>query len=91
MGHDYKNKKALVPNYRADILHPIDLVEDIAIAYGYEHFNNQNNIEKYSDVLSQSDKNSESHQPEDDTFYRLNFNNLQNKEITNQEVNLNYL
>jgi len=38
MGHDYKNKKAIVPNYRADILHPIDLVEDIAIAYGYENF-----------------------------------------------------
>jgi phenylalanyl-tRNA synthetase beta chain len=38
MGHDYKNKKALVPNYRADILHPIDLVEDIAIAHGYENF-----------------------------------------------------
>ncbi len=39
MGHDYKNKKALVPNYRSDILHPIDLVEDVAIAYGYENFN----------------------------------------------------
>ena len=39
MGYDYKNKKALVPNYRADILHPIDLIEDIAIAYGYENFN----------------------------------------------------
>jgi phenylalanyl-tRNA synthetase beta chain len=39
MGHDYKNKIAIVPNYRADILHPIDLVEDIAIAYGYEKFN----------------------------------------------------
>jgi len=39
MGHDYRNKKAIVPNYRADILHPIDLIEDIAIGYGYEHFN----------------------------------------------------
>jgi len=38
MGHDYRNKKAVVPNYRADILHQIDLVEDIAIAYGYENF-----------------------------------------------------
>jgi phenylalanyl-tRNA synthetase beta chain len=38
MGHDYRNKKVLVPNYRADILHPIDLIEDIAIAYGYENF-----------------------------------------------------
>ncbi len=38
MGYDYKNKKALIPGYRADILHPIDLVEDIAIAFGYENF-----------------------------------------------------
>lgn len=27
-----------VPAYRTDILHPIDLVEDIAIAYGYPNF-----------------------------------------------------
>jgi len=39
MGHDYKNKIVTYPGYRADILHPIDLIEDIAIAYGYEHFN----------------------------------------------------
>ncbi|MGV8171879.1 MAG: phenylalanine--tRNA ligase subunit beta [Candidatus Woesearchaeota archaeon] len=39
MGHDYKNKVVTYPGYRADILHPIDLVEDIAIAYGYENFN----------------------------------------------------
>jgi len=38
MGHEYSNKKVLVPGYRADILHPIDLIEDIAIAYGYENF-----------------------------------------------------
>lgn len=38
MGYDYKNKKVLIPPYRADILHEIDLVEDIAIAYGYENF-----------------------------------------------------
>ena len=28
----------LVPAYRADILHQVDLIEDIAIAYGYENF-----------------------------------------------------
>tara|TARA_Y100000310_G_scaffold345665_1_gene467945 strand:- start:4108 stop:5739 length:1632 start_codon:yes stop_codon:yes gene_type:complete len=38
MGFGYKNKKALIPCYRTDVLHPIDLVEDIAIAYGYENF-----------------------------------------------------
>ncbi|MBN2250573.1 MAG: hypothetical protein JW724_00680 [Candidatus Altiarchaeota archaeon] len=31
----------LVPPYRTDILHPIDLVEDLAIAYGYENFTPQ--------------------------------------------------
>src|SRR3989338_8282430 len=37
MGYDYKNKIAFIPAYRTDILHQIDLVEDIAIAYGYEN------------------------------------------------------
>ncbi|MFX1512737.1 MAG: phenylalanine--tRNA ligase subunit beta [Promethearchaeota archaeon] len=30
--------KVIVPAYRTDIMHPIDFVEDIAIAYGYENF-----------------------------------------------------
>ncbi|HME87019.1 MAG TPA: phenylalanine--tRNA ligase subunit beta [Candidatus Nanoarchaeia archaeon] len=38
MNLEYNNKKVLVPSYRADILHPIDLVEDLAIAYGYDNF-----------------------------------------------------
>lgn len=38
MGYGYKNKRALIPAYRADILHQSDLAEDIAIAYGYENF-----------------------------------------------------
>lgn len=38
MGLSYKNGIALIPAYRSDILHEIDLVEDIAIAYGYDKF-----------------------------------------------------
>lgn len=38
MGLDFINKKAVIPAYRTDILHQIDLVEEIAIAYGYEKF-----------------------------------------------------
>lgn len=38
MGHGYEKGKVLVPAYRADIMHQIDFVEDIAIAYGYENF-----------------------------------------------------
>ena len=36
---DYKDKiEAIIPAYRVDILHPVDVVEDIAIAYGYNNF-----------------------------------------------------
>ncbi len=35
---DENSIDVLVPCSRADILHPMDLVEDIAIAYGYENF-----------------------------------------------------
>jgi len=38
MGHEYKAGKVSIPAYRADIIHPIDLVEDIAISYGYNKF-----------------------------------------------------
>ncbi len=41
MGIKYSNKVAEVPAYRVDIMHEVDLIEDIAIAYGYENFKPQ--------------------------------------------------
>ncbi|MEK6905562.1 MAG: phenylalanine--tRNA ligase subunit beta [Nanoarchaeota archaeon] len=38
MGYGFEKGQVLIPAYRADILHQVDLIEDIAIAYGYEHF-----------------------------------------------------
>jgi phenylalanyl-tRNA synthetase beta chain len=38
MGFGLENGNAKIPAYRADILHQIDLVEEIGIAYGYENF-----------------------------------------------------
>jgi phenylalanyl-tRNA synthetase beta chain len=38
MGFGCKGKKVLIPAYRTDILHQIDIAEDVAIAYGYENF-----------------------------------------------------
>lgn len=38
MGYGYSKGVALVPPYRADVLGQIDVVEDIAIAYGYNNF-----------------------------------------------------
>ncbi len=38
MGHSYAKGTVEVPAYRTDIMHPVDLIEDIAIAYGYDNF-----------------------------------------------------
>ncbi len=38
MGYDYKKKNAEVPAWRTDVLHPVDIYEDVAIAYGYNNF-----------------------------------------------------
>ena len=38
MRYGVEGENVLVPAYRTDVLHPIDLVEDVAIAYGYENF-----------------------------------------------------
>lgn len=35
--YDYKTDKVLIPDYRKDILHKRDVIEDVAIAYGYEN------------------------------------------------------
>ncbi|MBI4153218.1 phenylalanine--tRNA ligase subunit beta [Candidatus Woesearchaeota archaeon] len=37
MGYGSEGQTVLIPAYRADILHQCDLLEDIGIAYGYEH------------------------------------------------------
>jgi len=38
MGCGYNKGEVLVPAVRADVLHEVDLIEDIAIAYGFENF-----------------------------------------------------
>tara|TARA_Y100000310_G_scaffold343185_1_gene449694 strand:- start:4730 stop:6340 length:1611 start_codon:yes stop_codon:yes gene_type:complete len=38
MGYDYVKGNVFVPSYRVDVLHEVDLIEDIAIAYGYDNF-----------------------------------------------------
>ena len=36
MGIDYEKDHALIPAYRTDILHEVDIAEDVAIAYGFD-------------------------------------------------------
>jgi len=37
MGYAYEKGNVLIPSYRADVLHQVDIAEDIAIAYGYDN------------------------------------------------------
>ncbi|MBU2523034.1 MAG: phenylalanine--tRNA ligase subunit beta [Nanoarchaeota archaeon] len=37
MGYDYKKGIVSIPAWRTDILHEVDIIEDIAIAYGYDN------------------------------------------------------
>jgi phenylalanyl-tRNA synthetase beta chain len=57
MGHGIKNKTKKditikIPSYRADIIHPIDIIEDITIAYGYD------NIKEEEDKTTSTGKES---------------------------------
>ena len=38
MGYNYNKGTVEIPPWRTDILHEVDLIEDVAIAYGYENF-----------------------------------------------------
>ena len=38
MGCNYSKGKVEIPAWRTDVLHEVDLIEDVAIAYGYENF-----------------------------------------------------
>jgi len=51
MGYGFGNS-ILIPAYRADILHEVDLIEDIAIAYGYEKFKEE--IPKVATIAEES-------------------------------------
>ncbi|MEK6888666.1 MAG: phenylalanine--tRNA ligase subunit beta [Nanoarchaeota archaeon] len=37
MGYDYKKPNVSIPAWRTDIMHEVDIIEDIAIAYGYNN------------------------------------------------------
>lgn len=43
MGIDYSKGEAIIPCYRADFLHPIDVVEDCIIGYGYRNIEGLSN------------------------------------------------
>ena len=45
--YEFHNSKVIIPHYRADIMHQVDIIEDIGIAYGYENIP-EANLESYT-------------------------------------------
>ncbi len=54
MGYDYENKTVYISAWRTDILHEVDIIEDIAIAYGYDNLTAE--IPKVATIGEESDK-----------------------------------
>ncbi len=54
MGYNYNKSIVEIPAWRTDILHEVDLIEDVAIAYGYENFIPE--IPKISTIGSENPK-----------------------------------
>lgn len=90
MGINYSNGNAFIPPYRIDILSEIDLVEDIAIAYGYENFKEE--IPNIS-TIAEEDKLGKSKDKIANLLIgfgllETNTYNLTNKENQNSKMNL---
>lgn len=85
MGFGIKANKVLIPAYRTDILHPIDLVEDIAIAYGYENFEEE--IPKVA-TIAEEDKNAKLYRKIAEILVGLKFLETNTYHITSKD-NLN--
>ena len=54
MGYNYNKGVVEIPAWRMDILHEVDLIEDIAIAYGYDNIKPE--IPKISSIGKESEK-----------------------------------
>lgn len=92
MGYSYKNKTVLIPCYRTDIISQIDLVEDIAIAYGYENFKPE--IPNISTIAEESKfeifKNKIANILIGLNLIETNTYSLTNAEIQNKKSNCNF-
>ena len=54
MGHNYKNGNVEIAPWRTDILQEVDLIEDVAIAYGYDNITEE--IPEISTIGKESEK-----------------------------------
>ncbi len=72
----------LIPAYRTDILHPIDLVEDVAIAYNYNNFNPE--IPELS-TIGEKDKSEKFYSAVRELMLGFNFQEVMTLIMTNED------
>jgi len=82
MGHDYHKGIVEIASWRTDILHEVDLIEEVAIAYGYENFIPE--IPKIS-TIGQEDPKETLKRKISDILAGLNMLEVSNYHLTNKE------
>lgn len=82
MGYEFSKKEILIPPYRLDVLHEVDLIEDIAIAYGYDQF--EPKIPKIS-TIGKEDKMSIINKKISEILIGLEFLEVSNYHLTNKK------
>lgn len=86
MGHNYlQNKIVESPSWRSDLLHEVDLIEDIAIAYGYDNFEPE--IPKIS-TIGESNKINEVKKRISELLVGIEFLEVSNFHLTTQNDSL---
>ncbi|MEX0932871.1 MAG: phenylalanine--tRNA ligase subunit beta [Candidatus Pacearchaeota archaeon] len=87
MGYNYKknSNSVEIPSWRTDILHEVDLIEDIAIAYGYENLVPE--IPSISTIGSENPKETMKRKISE-IFSGLGFLEVLNYHLTNKENQL---
>jgi len=83
MGLGYDKNTALIPPYRTDILHEIDIAEEVAIAYGYENFIPE--IPKIS-TIGEEDRTSILKRKISDILIGLNMQEISSFLLTTKEI-----
>jgi phenylalanyl-tRNA synthetase beta chain len=81
MGHIYKKSYIEIAPWRIDILHEVDLIEDVAIAYGYDNFVPE--IPEIS-TIGQEDPSETTKRKISEILSGLNMIEISNYHLTNQ-------
>ena len=82
MQYNYKSKTVEIPAWRTDIMHEVDLIEDIAIAYGYDNLVPE--IPEIS-TIGQEDPKETKKRKISDILSGLNMLEISNYHLTNKK------